>query len=95
VASQPWEHRFHPALQVSLELGGGLAKMASGAFPGAKISRTDGGARVEVKVTYLEGLVRHALSLGRDCAVVAPDSAVAEYRKMAERIAAAHAEARA
>lgn len=93
VASQLWEHRFHPPLPVTLELSGGLAKMASGAFPGAKVSRTDGGARVEVRATHLEGLLRHALSLGKDCAVVAPERAVAEYLKMAQRILDAHAEA--
>ena len=95
VASQVWEHRFHPPLAVTLELRGGLSKMAGGAFPGAQVSRSEGGARVEVKATYLEGLLRHALSLGRDCQVVAPARAVEEYRQMAQRILDAHVEAKA
>jgi len=95
VASQPWEHRFHPPLEVSLELCGALAQTAAGAFPGARVSRAEGGARVEVKATYLEGLLRHVLSLGKDCKVVAPETAVEEYRKIAQRIADAHGEARA
>ena len=85
----------HPPLEVQLELCGALAKMAAGAFPGARVSGAEGGARVEVKATYLEGLLRHALSLGKDCKVVAPESAVAEYRKIAQRIAEAHGEPRA
>jgi len=95
VASQVWEFRFHPPLHVTLELTGALAKMAGGAFPGGKVTRADGGARVEVKATYLDGLLRHALSLGKDCRVVAPDSAVAEFQRMAQRILDAHGEAHA
>ena len=93
VASQPWEFRIHPPLEVTLELSGALAKMAAGAFPGGKVSRADGGARVEVQATHLEELLRYALSLGKDCKVAAPERAVAEYRKMAQRILDAHAEA--
>lgn len=95
VAGQPWEHRLHPPLQVSLELCGALAKMAEGAFPGAKVTRSDAEATVEVTATHLEGLLRHALSLGKDCRVVAPERAVADHREMAQRIADAHGEARA
>ncbi|HEY8212497.1 MAG TPA: WYL domain-containing protein [Myxococcaceae bacterium] len=93
VANQPWEFRIHPPVPVTLELCGALAKMAAGMFPGGKVSRADGGARVEVQVTSLEELLRYALSLGKDCKVMAPERAVADYRKMAQRVLDAHAEA--
>jgi proteasome accessory factor B len=94
VASQPWEFRIHPPLEVTLELCGALAKMAAGAFPGGKVSRADGGgAQVQVQATCLEELLRHAIALGKDCKVLSPDQAVTEYRKMAQRVLDAHAEA--
>jgi len=95
VASQPWQFRIHPPVEVTLELCGALAKMAAGAFPGGKVSRTDGGARVQLQATHLEELLRYALSLGKDCKVMAPEQAVAEYRKMAQRVLDAHADAHA
>jgi proteasome accessory factor B len=93
VASQPWEFRFHPPETVTLELGGALAKMADGAFPGGTVIAAGPPARVEVKVTYLTGLLKHALSLGADCAVVAPPGAVQQHRQMAQRILDAHRDA--
>lgn len=92
VASQPWEFRFHPPVAVTLELRGALARMAEGAFPGGTVT-AGAPARVEVKATYLAGLLKHALSLGADCAVVSPPNAVQEWRQMAQRIYDAHREA--
>jgi hypothetical protein len=43
-----------------------------------------------VEVTFVDGLVRYALSLGPDCRVVSPDAAAARHREMAARVLERH-----
>lgn len=86
VASHPWQHRFHAPVEVQLELRGELAGMGPRLFPG---SREEEG-RTVLSATFLDGLVRHALSLGPDCRVVGPEQAVARHREMATRVLERH-----
>lgn len=92
VASEPWQHRFHEKVEVTLLLKEALAPLAGRLFPGAKSEPVSGGAQVRVEATFLDGLLRYALSLAPDCAVLAPDRAVGRFRELAEKVARAHAQ---
>lgn len=90
-ANQPWEYRFHEPTPVELRLTGELARIAPGLFPGAASERDeDGSARVRLTVTYLDGLLRYALSLAPDCAVLSPEDAVTRLQAMAARVVERH-----
>lgn len=91
VAQYPWQHRFHPKIEVELRLTGQLAPLAARAFPDARIEETPAGTRAVVDASYLDGLLRHALSLGEECRVIAPADAVERSRAMANRILERHA----
>lgn len=83
IANQPWEHRFHEPVQVELELSGQAARIASGLFPGARSEPAAAGrTRIGLPVTYLDGLLRFALSLAPDCRVVSPPDAVDRFQVM-------------
>ncbi|MBE2254492.1 MAG: WYL domain-containing protein [Myxococcus sp.] len=91
VATWPWQHRFHPPLDVEVLLTGELAPLARSLFPAAP-SADARGARVTVKATDLDGLVKYVLSLGPDAKVVGPAEAVARHRQLATAVLAAHQE---
>jgi proteasome accessory factor B len=90
VASFPWQHRFHEAVPVELQLSGQLAPLAKQLFPGSP-SKAEG--HVTVSATDLEGLLRYALSLGSEAKVLGPPEAVEKHREMARNVAALHREA--
>lgn len=94
VARYPWQHRFHPPLEVELRLRGELREAGPRLFPDSVVVDLDGQeASVRVKVCYLEGLLRSALALGPSCKVVAPESAVGSWRAMLNRVVERHAPA--
>jgi proteasome accessory factor B len=90
VASYVWQHRFESPLEVQLVLTGARASLAAHAFPDAQVERQGDRVRVTLTCTFLDGLIRYALSLGADCKVVSPPSAVARYRELAGKVLAAH-----
>jgi proteasome accessory factor B len=88
VATWPWQFRFHPPVDVGLELKGELAPLATRLFPaqpsmGERVSLT-------VRATHLDGLITYVLSLGADARVVSPPEAVERFRAMAQRVLDAH-----
>lgn len=91
VASAPWQHRFHAPVEVTLLLERALAPLAERLFPGAQAAPDGEGTRVTVTATFLDGLLRYALSLSPDCRVRAPASAVDRFGELATTIAEAHA----
>lgn len=92
VSSVPWGHRIHDPVPVELALGGELAAMAPRLFANEEVrSGGDGTTRVIVRASYLDGLLRHVLSLGPDCRVIAPEQAVTRHRDMVSRVAQRHA----
>jgi proteasome accessory factor B len=90
VAAHPWQHRFHEPLVVTIALRGELSRLAGRLFPGGQVEVAGDEARVKVKATYLDGLVRHALSMGHECKVLEPPQAHERWRQMAERVLAQH-----
>jgi proteasome accessory factor B len=92
VASWPWQHRFHAPIEVTLSLRNALAPMASKLFPGARSEASGEETKVTVAATFLDGLLRYALSLAPDCRPLAPEEAVTRFGELASRIAAAHAD---
>ncbi|MBI5544637.1 MAG: WYL domain-containing protein [Deltaproteobacteria bacterium] len=93
---QVWEHRFHPPLEVELQLCEELAPMAGRLFPGARVvPGPSDGVRLHVAATYLDGLLRRVLPLGEGARVLGPEQAVARRRQMLESIASCHAGGRA
>ncbi len=90
VAAYPWQHRIDPPIEVALSLRGDLAPLASRIFPEAKVESRPGDATAVVLATYLDGLLRYALSLGADCQVIAPPKAVDRWKEMAARVLGAH-----
>lgn len=89
---QVWEHRFHAPLDVELQLGPELAPMAPRLFPNARVDAEAAEARVLVRATYLDGLLRRILPLGGGVRVLGPEQAVARRREMLEAIGAGHDE---
>lgn len=90
VAGYAWQHRFHEPVEVGLLLSGELAPLAARAFPGARVEARGEQAHVVVAATFLDGLMRYALSLGPGCRVVSPGSAVERFRQMALKVRDAH-----
>jgi proteasome accessory factor B len=90
VAQYPWQHAFHPAVDVTLRLTGELANLGERLFPPAQISAGSEGTSVIVSATDLEGLLRFALSLGHQAQVLAPEKARARWREMAAHILELH-----
>ncbi|MEW5740202.1 MAG: WYL domain-containing protein [Myxococcota bacterium] len=88
VATWPWEFRFHPPVDVEVELSGELAPLASRLFPG-QASPGDR-PRVRVRATDLDGLLKYVLSLGAEARVVSPPEALERLRAMAGRVLASH-----
>ncbi len=94
VAAFPWQHRFHAPLDVTLELSGELQGMAKGLFQTEGVrDEAAGTTRVTVGATWMDGLLRHALSLGPQCKVVSPDAAKVRLSEMTQKILLAHAPA--
>jgi proteasome accessory factor B len=94
VAAHPWQHRFHEPVAVTIALYGELAPLASRLFPDAQVdAKADepkDKAEVTVAVTYLDGLVRYALSLGPSAKVLFPNEAVERWQQMAARVLSLH-----
>jgi proteasome accessory factor B len=95
VASYPWQHRIHSPVPVTLSLRGEIANLAARLFPDAKVQQAGTCSEAVVTATYVDGLLRYALSLGPDCAVLAPADAVERWKQMAGRILEAHRSGRA
>ena len=55
-----------------------------------QVETQDGHARVKVRASYVDGLLRYALSMGAECKVLEPADAVEGWRKMAERVLSKH-----
>ena len=91
VATWPWQHQFHPPLEVSVRLKGELVPLAEQLFP-VKATRVGETAELQVAATDLDGLVTYVLSLGADARVTAPAQAVDRARELAQRVLAAHQE---
>ncbi|MGZ3457367.1 MAG: helix-turn-helix transcriptional regulator [Archangium sp.] len=93
VATYPWQHRFHARMDVRLRLEGELLGRAASLFPGAAVAPAEDGAgvRVELPVTFLDGLLRFCLQLGPDCRVESPEEACQRVKEMAARILEKHA----
>ncbi|HCF60388.1 MAG TPA: WYL domain-containing protein [Myxococcales bacterium] len=91
-AEQAWEHRFHPPVEVELQLSAELAPLASRLFPKAAVEAAGEGARVKVVATYLDALLRRVLPLGEGAKVLGSARALARFREMAEAVARHHAQ---
>jgi len=91
VATYPWQHRIDAPLQVVLSLRGDLAPLAGRIFPDAEVDSKAGESTAVVVATFLDGLLRYALSLGGDCRVIAPPQAVSRWRQMADKVLSSHA----
>lgn len=91
VAAWPWQHRFHEPIEVTIDLRDDLAPLAASLFalPSAP-PVVDQLARVNIRATDLDGLLSYVLSLGPEARVTAPDSAVARFKALAQRIVDAH-----
>ena len=86
---QVWEHRFHAPLQVEIALAEELAPLADRLFPGGEKAGDDG-ARITVRATYLDGLLRQLLPLGDRAKVVGPAKAVIRVKEMLALLDQAH-----
>jgi len=94
VAAHPWQPRIHGPVEVKLALSGELSRLAARLFPGAQVVSQEGVAQVLVRATYVDGLLRYALSMGAECKVLEPPEAVEGWRSMAQRVLARHQERR-
>ena len=89
VATWPWQYRFHPPVEVEVELSGDLAPLATSLFPfegpasGEKVG-------VRVKATDLDGLLKYVLSLGPEARVLSPQDAADKLTAMARKVLDAH-----
>lgn len=92
VASWPWQHQFHEALEVRVRLAGELVPLAEQLFP-VKAQRVAETAEVSITATDLDGLVTYVLSLGASAKVTSPPRAVDRARELAQRVLDAHPEA--
>jgi proteasome accessory factor B len=87
---QVWEHRFHPAMSVEIGLSGDLAPLAARLFPSARVEERAGSARVTVKATYLDGLLRRVLALGESASVFGPAEATRRFAAMLRALEQGH-----
>ncbi|MGA9526149.1 MAG: WYL domain-containing protein [Myxococcaceae bacterium] len=90
VGSHSWQHRLHEPVEVILSLRGELASLSPRLFPDEPSQPGEGEALVTVRATYLDGLLRYALSLGAECQVRAPERAVARHRELAQKVIRRH-----
>lgn len=75
---------------MTLSLRGEIANLAARLFPDAKVQSAGSSSEAIVTATYVDGLLRYALSLSPDCTVLAPPDAVERWKQMAARILQAH-----
>jgi proteasome accessory factor B len=93
VAANPWQLRLHEPMEVTVSLRDELAPLAARLFPGGALTEEpEGQVTVRLQVGFLEGLLRHALSLGKSCRVLSPPEAVGRYRELALRVLEKHRE---
>ncbi len=90
VATYPWQHRFHPPVEVEVTLRGELAPMAERLLPIATVTRDGALVRCRLSATDLEGLTRYVLSLGPGAKLTAPAEAVQKFTALASKILSAH-----
>src|SRR4051812_27609301 len=62
VATWPWQHRFHPPLEVTLQLKGDLASLADSLFAVVSAQQAEARAEVVVRATDLDGLLKYVAS---------------------------------
>lgn len=91
VASWPWQHRLHPAVEVTVSLTGELVPLAEQLFP-VSATRSGEHATVVVPATDLDGLITYVLSLGIDAHVDAPEDAKRRAKELAQNVLIAHSE---
>lgn len=95
VAAWPWQHSFHPPVDVGVELTGDLAPLASSLFPVEQAPAPHAErAAVTVRATDLDGLLKYVLSLGAHAKVTSPPDARERFTAMARRVLDAHGGAR-
>ena len=90
VANYPWQYRIHAPVEVTLELLADLAPLAGRIFPDSQVESRPGSCSARVQATFLDGLLRYALSLGKDCRVTAPPDTVSRWKSMAADVRNAH-----
>ncbi len=94
VATWPWQHRFHPTMEVTVALKGELLPLAEQLFPAKARSTADGlSVEMTVPVTSLNGLITYVLSLGADARVIHPPQAAQRARELVRDVLHAHQEA--
>ncbi len=89
VANWPWQHRFHPPIEVSLQLKGDLVPLATSLF-GVPSTPDGDRANVLLKATDVDGLLKYVASLGADARVLGPQEAVDRHRALLQQILKAH-----
>ncbi|MBX7099037.1 MAG: WYL domain-containing protein [Myxococcaceae bacterium] len=90
VATWPWQHRFHPPVEVTLTLSGALAPLADSLFPKGCAQGTGPTRALTVPATDLDALLAYVLSLGPQAKVTGPDDALQRLRAMATKVHQAH-----
>jgi len=90
VPHAPWQWGIEPPVEVRLELRGPLASQAGAHFPDARVERDGDRTEVVLTVTLLDALLKHVLALWPQARVVAPESARARFRALAEAVAGKH-----
>lgn len=81
---QAWEHALHAPIEVELAIDPSLAPIALRLFPHAR--RLEGGERLRVKASFVDGLVRQVLALGTRVEILAPPSVRARAVELLEEL---------
>lgn len=89
VASWPWQHRFHPPIDVTIRLTSELSPLAARLFA-VPVTTSPYGAEVVVRATDLDGLLKYVLSLGEHASVLAPTQATARITELASLVLRQH-----
>ncbi len=89
VATRPWQHRFHPPIDVTIRLTGELAPLAARLFA-VPVTTFEHGTELVVRATDLDGLLKYVLSLGEHARVLAPRSATDRVTELATLVLQQH-----